>query len=94
MRPPIAECRESPILNLNTPARTVYKKDDVIAGENLRERVAKNIGTTKLFGGFNILLYVCCSLHKYSIAMVNHCLCRVEDLVDWSHQVKTAPVAV
>ncbi len=92
MRPPIAECRESPIL-LNTPARTVYK-DDVIAGENLRERVAKNIGATKLFGGFNILLYVCCSLHKYSIAMVNHCLCRVEDLVDWSHQVKTAPVAV
>ena len=34
------------------------------------------------------------SLHKYSIAMVNHCLCRVEDLVDWSHQVKTAPVIV
>lgn len=93
MRPPIAECRESPILK-HARANGIYKKDDVIAGENLRERVAKNIGTTKLFGGFNILLYVCCSLHKYSIAMVNHCLCRVEDLVDWSHQVKTAPVAV
>lgn len=37
MRPRIAECRESPILTrLNTPVRTVYK-DDVIAGENLRE---------------------------------------------------------
>ena len=65
---------------LNTPARTVYK-DDVIVDEYLRES-SKNIGTTKLFGGFNILLYVCCSLHKYSIAMANHCLCWVEDLVD------------
>ena len=80
---------------LNTPARTVYK-DDVIVGENLRpeRESSKKIGTTKLFGGFNILLYVCCSLHKYSIAMANHCLYWVEDLVDWSHQVKTAPVAV
>ena len=43
MRPPIAECRESPILTrLNTPVRTVYK-DDVIAGENLRERSKKFI---------------------------------------------------
>lgn len=90
MRPPIAECRESPIL---TRPRGRYIKMMLLQGRT-GERVAKNIGTTKLFGGFNILLYVCCSLHKYSIAMVNHCLCRVEDLVDWSHQVKTAPVAV
>ena len=51
---------------IHTRARAVYI-GSVIVGEYLRES-SKNIGTTKLFGGFNILLYEYCSHHKYSVA--------------------------
>ena len=55
---------------------------EFIVGEYLRRReCGKNIETTKHLGGFSILLYVCCSLHQFSVTMVNHCLYWVEDLV-------------
>ena len=54
--------------------------EDGLATRRRRE-CGKNIETTKHLGGFSILLYVCCSLHQFSVTMVNHCLYWVEDLV-------------